>query len=913
VLSTNRAIDLTITQFFPHHLAAAWRRTFISSSDAARKDSLLEFFAILLETLGSYFLLDYMRGADTANVRKMLADHFGKPSLGNWVELAHVCLVAIRDRKEPEPFFPEALDWYFDPKGKQSNFARKLVSLVERRNEERHGEPSLTDTANKETSEYLQAELRAICDSLSWLRGYRLFRVQGLRKLRVGKNKFRCKASFFVGVLDTPIPESVIVGQPLVEEAMYLAAPTGDRLLEVTPFLRMRHDTLHQDDRLFLFKQIIRSKKLLLRNPNTGSKEDVLVEAGTDEDLPFDQWTAREYHSALLIENEWPDGLRATDVEATESGCLANRFQVRGPLGEGGMAVVHHVYDEFEDEELALKLLRPRFSEDEAFQERFRREAKTMRRLEHPNLLQVIDMGTLPDGRAWLTMPIVAGGNLRDRLKEAKPSPEQALAWMEQMLCALVYLHERKKPVIHRDIKLSNFLVDNDGTLLLTDFGIALQEHETRLTSTNEQVGSMAFMSPEQRRGGDVGPSSDIYSLGIVFHMLLTGEEAPRKLGGGISGKRKGLVLAMTQEQPRERPSTRDALEQVLALGQTSRAAAEAEAHEAERKQKQEAERKQKQEVERKQKQEVERKQKQEAERKQKQEAERKQKQEAFEKWKRNQEAELKRKQEAELKQEQEAELKRNQEAELKRKQEAELKRKQEAELKQEQEAGTERSDESERKSGSRDVVLVAVGSKKISVVKAVRSITGLDLRGALETVDRCPSTIKEAPSEEEAAEIMKVFEEAGATVELKTMTSSERNQEAVRKLNQEAQRKHEQAVELKRNQEAEQGQKIERYSFFERMEREEAKKMLRVGAKPKKLGKKAPLGGARAKAKLQDAKEWAGGQTRKKITKRTAERKPVRRTTPGARITCAECRNSFNASARLIQLCPYCGRAFQG
>jgi len=857
VLSTNRAIDLTITQFFPHHLAAAWRRTFISSSDAARKDSLLEFFAILLETLGSYFLLDYMRGADTANVRKMLADHFGKPSLGNWVELAHVCLVAIRDRKEPEPFFPEALDWYFDPKGKQSNFARKLVSLVERRNEERHGEPSLTDTANKETSEYLQAELRAICDSLSWLRGYRLFRVQGLRKLRVGKNKFRCKASFFVGVLDTPIPESVIVGQPLVEEAMYLAAPTGDRLLEVTPFLRMRHDTLHQDDRLFLFKQIIRSKKLLLRNPNTGSKEDVLVEAGTDEDLPFDQWTAREYHSALLIENEWPDGLRATDVEATESGCLANRFQVRGPLGEGGMAVVHHVYDEFEDEELALKLLRPRFSEDEAFQERFRREAKTMRRLEHPNLLQVIDMGTLPDGRAWLTMPIVAGGNLRDRLKEAKPSPEQALAWMEQMLCALVYLHERKKPVIHRDIKLSNFLVDNDGTLLLTDFGIALQEHETRLTSTNEQVGSMAFMSPEQRRGGDVGPSSDIYSLGIVFHMLLTGEEAPRKLGGGISGKRKGLVLAMTQEQPRERPSTRDALEQVLALGQTSRAAAEAEAHEAERKQKQEAERKQKQE------------------------AERKQKQEAFEKWKRNQEAELK--------------------------------RKQEAELKQEQEAGTERSDESERKSGSRDVVLVAVGSKKISVVKAVRSITGLDLRGALETVDRCPSTIKEAPSEEEAAEIMKVFEEAGATVELKTMTSSERNQEAVRKLNQEAQRKHEQAVELKRNQEAEQGQKIERYSFFERMEREEAKKMLRVGAKPKKLGKKAPLGGARAKAKLQDAKEWAGGQTRKKITKRTAERKPVRRTTPGARITCAECRNSFNASARLIQLCPYCGRAFQG
>ena len=856
-MSTNRAIDLTITQFFPHHLAAAWRRTFISSSDAARKDSLLEFFAILLETLGSYFLLDYMRGADTANVRKMLADHFGKPSLGNWVELAHVCLVAIRDRKEPEPFFPEALDWYFDPKGKQSNFARKLVSLVERRNEERHGEPSLTDTANKETSEYLQAELRAICDSLSWLRGYRLFRVQGLRKLRVGKNKFRCKASFFVGVLDTPIPESVIVGQPLVEEAMYLAAPTGDRLLEVTPFLRMRHDTLHQDDRLFLFKQIIRSKKLLLRNPNTGSKEDVLVEAGTDEDLPFDQWTAREYHSALLIENEWPDGLRATDVEATESGCLANRFQVRGPLGEGGMAVVHHVYDEFEDEELALKLLRPRFSEDEAFQERFRREAKTMRRLEHPNLLQVIDMGTLPDGRAWLTMPIVAGGNLRDRLKEAKPSPEQALAWMEQMLCALVYLHERKKPVIHRDIKLSNFLVDNDGTLLLTDFGIALQEHETRLTSTNEQVGSMAFMSPEQRRGGDVGPSSDIYSLGIVFHMLLTGEEAPRKLGGGISGKRKGLVLAMTQEQPRERPSTRDALEQVLALGQTSRAAAEAEAHEAERKQKQEAERKQKQE------------------------AERKQKQEAFEKWKRNQEAELK--------------------------------RKQEAELKQEQEAGTERSDESERKSGSRDVVLVAVGSKKISVVKAVRSITGLDLRGALETVDRCPSTIKEAPSEEEAAEIMKVFEEAGATVELKTMTSSERNQEAVRKLNQEAQRKHEQAVELKRNQEAEQGQKIERYSFFERMEREEAKKMLRVGAKPKKLGKKAPLGGARAKAKLQDAKEWAGGQTRKKITKRTAERKPVRRTTPGARITCAECRNSFNASARLIQLCPYCGRAFQG
>ena len=167
-------------------------------------------------------------------------------------------------------------------------------------------------------------------------------------------------------------------------------------------------------------------------------------------------------------------------------------------------------------------------------------------------------------------MPIVVGGNLRDRLKASPPDEEQARQWLIQMTRAAVTLHERELPIVHRDIKPSNFLVDADGTILLTDFGIAFQENQERLTRTTEQMGSTAFMSPEQAKGKGalVGPASDIYSLGVVFHEVLTGEEGPISPGKGIDGELGELIRTMTRLEPGERPTAAAVL---TLLGERSR------------------------------------------------------------------------------------------------------------------------------------------------------------------------------------------------------------------------------------------------------------------------------------------------------------------------------------------------------
>ena len=561
-MSTNRIIDLTVKEAFPQPVAAAWHRALVTTSDTDRVKHLLACFEVLLRTLGSYFILDYLRGPRNQHVEELFAK-LEKPSLGHWVGLIRHSLVAIREREGLDPFFPEAADWYFDKKGKPTEIARKIDGLVTLRNKESHDTPTMGGTATATRAAQVFAEMRAICSSLDWLRGYRLFRVQGLKRQRGRKPQYKGKAVFYTGEDALPIPVSLTVGTELLAEAMYVASPSGERVLEVTPFLRVEHDERLNQERLFLMRSTHRSKKVLLVNDVTGAEARVLIDSEVDE-LPFDDWVALEDHTMLVVEIAPPnDGLCAPDVGGIEGQRLGDRFDLLGTLGEGGMAIVHHVMDDFEGEEFALKLLRKDLSEDRVFQERFKREARTMKRIRHPNVLRVIDTGWLPDGRLWLTMPIVVGGNLRDRLKAERPDEAQARAWMTQMASAAVALHEREPPIVHRDIKPSNFLVDEDGSVLLTDFGIAFQENQARLTRTMEQMGSTAFMSPEQQAGSTVGPASDVYSLGVVYHEVLTGEDVVLKPGKGISGELGELVRAMTQREPAQRPTAAEVLAQL--------------------------------------------------------------------------------------------------------------------------------------------------------------------------------------------------------------------------------------------------------------------------------------------------------------------------------------------------------------
>ena len=202
-----------------------------------------------------------------------------------------------------------------------------------------------------------------------------------------------------------------------------------------------------------------------------------------------------------------------------------DRYRIIERLGMGGMAVVYKVFDTRLERDVALKLIRVEEippSQHERLMKRFEREAKAMAKFSHPNIVPVYDYGEV-DGSPYLVMEYIPGGTLKERI--TKPIPwEQAVRWLIPVADALRYAHERN--IIHRDVKPSNILFDEEDRPLLTDFGIAkiLETDEATLTGTGLGVGTPAYMAPEQWRG-KTSEATDQYALGVVLYELLTGKK----------------------------------------------------------------------------------------------------------------------------------------------------------------------------------------------------------------------------------------------------------------------------------------------------------------------------------------------------------------------------------------------------
>ena len=198
------------------------------------------------------------------------------------------------------------------------------------------------------------------------------------------------------------------------------------------------------------------------------------------------------------------------------------QYLVVEALGEGGMASVYKGYDKRLDRDVAIKVILPGFSHSSAFQKRFEREAKSIARLTHINIVKVINYG-FDEGVPYLVMEYVPGGTLNDLL--GKPIHWQRSAQMLVPVArALEYAHRRN--IVHRDIKPANFLVTDSGDLVVSDFGIAktLDADLTKLTGTGVSIGTPAYMSPEQGLKKEIDHRADIYSLGVVFFEMVTGK-----------------------------------------------------------------------------------------------------------------------------------------------------------------------------------------------------------------------------------------------------------------------------------------------------------------------------------------------------------------------------------------------------
>jgi eukaryotic-like serine/threonine-protein kinase len=200
---------------------------------------------------------------------------------------------------------------------------------------------------------------------------------------------------------------------------------------------------------------------------------------------------------------------------------LNDRYKIISLIGGGGMANVYLARDMILERDVAVKVLRFDFANDEQFIKRFRREAQAATSLNHENIVSIYDVGEDEDVY-YIVMEYVRGCTLKQYIHQHAPLPvPKALHIMEQLTSAIAHAHENG--VIHRDIKPQNILIDENGDVKVTDFGIAVALSSTTITQTNSVLGSVHYLSPEQARGGVTTEKSDIYSLGIVMFELVTG------------------------------------------------------------------------------------------------------------------------------------------------------------------------------------------------------------------------------------------------------------------------------------------------------------------------------------------------------------------------------------------------------
>lgn len=201
---------------------------------------------------------------------------------------------------------------------------------------------------------------------------------------------------------------------------------------------------------------------------------------------------------------------------------IKNRYMIVSRLGEGGMADVYLAIDTLLNREVAIKVLRGELSTDAVSLLRFKREANAASTLNHPNIVEIYDVGE-QDGKHFIVMEVVRGKTLKQLISQrGAMEKEEALAIMKQLIAAISEAH--RKNIIHRDIKPQNVLVKDDGTVKITDFGIALAQDAMQLTQTDAVMGSVHYLAPECARGEAASNQSDVYSLGIVLYELLRGE-----------------------------------------------------------------------------------------------------------------------------------------------------------------------------------------------------------------------------------------------------------------------------------------------------------------------------------------------------------------------------------------------------
>jgi len=202
-------------------------------------------------------------------------------------------------------------------------------------------------------------------------------------------------------------------------------------------------------------------------------------------------------------------------------GRTISHYTVLEQIGQGGMSSVFRATDLLDQRSVAIKILSPYIAHEERFRARFEREIKLLRRLQHPNIIPILDFGKA-EGLTFIVMPYVGNGTLLDRLQQGPLDAAEGERIVGQIASALTLAHQNG--VIHRDVKPSNVLIDAAGTALLSDFSFARPQDASQNLTGSALIGTPAYMSPEQCRGDPIDARSDQYSFAVMLFQLTTGQ-----------------------------------------------------------------------------------------------------------------------------------------------------------------------------------------------------------------------------------------------------------------------------------------------------------------------------------------------------------------------------------------------------
>ena len=202
-------------------------------------------------------------------------------------------------------------------------------------------------------------------------------------------------------------------------------------------------------------------------------------------------------------------------------GQMISHYKILEKLGEGGMGVVYKAQDLKLERFVAIKVLAPHLSRDKEAIARFVHEAKAASALDHSNIGTIHDIDETADGQTFIVMACYEGETLHDRMKRGGIIIQEALAVASQIASGLAKAHE--KGIVHRDIKPSNVIITKDGQAKIMDFGLAKLAGGTKLTRTGKTMGTVSYMSPEQTRGEETGPATDVWALGVVLYEMVAG------------------------------------------------------------------------------------------------------------------------------------------------------------------------------------------------------------------------------------------------------------------------------------------------------------------------------------------------------------------------------------------------------